>query len=60
MGISLTPEERFEVFGDSDQAQSDPARYEEKVTERWGETDAYRQSRQANQPVVGYQVNWPG
>ncbi|WP_456578944.1 MerR family transcriptional regulator [Blastococcus sp. SYSU D00868] len=41
MGISLTPEERFEVFG-----EHDPARYEAEVQERWGETDAYRQSRQ--------------
>ncbi|MFP5372135.1 MAG: MerR family transcriptional regulator [Actinomycetes bacterium] len=39
MGISLTPEERFEVFGDSD-----PDRYEEEVQERWGETEAYAQS----------------
>jgi len=40
MGISLTPEERFEVFGDQD-----PAQYDAEVEERWGETDAYRQSR---------------
>jgi DNA-binding transcriptional MerR regulator len=40
MGISLTPEERFEVFGDHD-----PARYEDEVVERWGDTDAYAQSR---------------
>lgn len=41
MGISLTPEERFEVFG-----EHDPARYEAEVEERWGETDAYRQSQE--------------
>ena len=40
MGISLTPEERFEVFG-----EHDPARYEAEVQERWGETDAYAESR---------------
>src|SRR4051812_15846369 len=40
MGISLTPEERFEVFGDHD-----PAQYDAEVEERWGETDAYAQSK---------------
>src|SRR3954453_4516336 len=40
MGISLTPEERFEVFGDAD-----PEQQEAEVQERWGETDAYRESR---------------
>ncbi|MFI8093074.1 MerR family transcriptional regulator [Streptomyces sp. NPDC086080] len=40
MGIDLTPEEKFEVFGDFD-----PDQYEEEVQERWGGTDAYRQSR---------------
>src|SRR3954447_9493951 len=40
MGISLTPEERFEVFGDAD-----PEQYEEEAQERWGETDAYAQSK---------------
>src|SRR5690349_15796844 len=40
MGISLTPEERFEVFG-----ENDPSQYEAEVEERWGETDAYAQSR---------------
>src|SRR3954471_6807341 len=39
MGISLTPEERFEVFGDHD-----PAQYDAEVEERWGETEAYAQS----------------
>jgi DNA-binding transcriptional MerR regulator len=40
MGISLTPEERFEVFG-----ENDPAQYADEVEERWGDTDAYRESR---------------
>ncbi|MDG9717477.1 MerR family transcriptional regulator [Streptomyces sp. DH24] len=41
MGINLTPEEKFEVFGDFD-----PDQYEDEVRERWGGTDAYRQSRE--------------
>src|SRR3954451_15158420 len=41
MGIPLTPEERFEVFG-----ENDPSQYEAEVEERWGETDAYAQSKQ--------------
>ncbi|MFE1753851.1 MerR family transcriptional regulator [Streptomyces anandii] len=40
MGIDLTPEERFEVFGDSD-----PEQYADEVRERWGNTEAYRQSQ---------------
>ena len=40
MGISLTPEERFEVFGDND-----PARYADEAEQRWGNTDAYRESQ---------------
>jgi DNA-binding transcriptional MerR regulator len=40
MGIPLTPEERFEVFG-----ENDPSQYEAEVEERWGETDAYAQSK---------------
>jgi MerR family transcriptional regulator, thiopeptide resistance regulator len=39
MGINLTPEERFEVFGDFD-----PDRHAAEVEERWGDTDAYRES----------------
>ncbi|MGI5481483.1 MerR family transcriptional regulator [Streptomyces lavendofoliae] len=39
MGIDLTPEEKFEVFGDHD-----PDQYEEEVRQRWGGTDAYRES----------------
>ncbi|MFE4670203.1 MerR family transcriptional regulator [Streptomyces sp. NPDC056716] len=40
MGIDLTPEEKFEVFGDHD-----PDQYEEEVRQRWGDTDAYRESQ---------------
>jgi MerR family transcriptional regulator, thiopeptide resistance regulator len=40
MGMSLTPEEKFEVFG-----EFDPDQYEGEVQERWGETDAYAQSK---------------
>jgi MerR family transcriptional regulator, thiopeptide resistance regulator len=41
MGISLTPEERFEVFGDHD-----PAQHADEAKQRWGETEAYKQSQQ--------------
>ncbi len=40
MGIPLTPEERLEVFGDFD-----PDQYADEVEERWGDTDAYRESQ---------------
>ena len=40
VGISLTPEERFEVFG-----EYDPEQYAAEAEERWGDTEAYRQSR---------------
>jgi DNA-binding transcriptional MerR regulator len=40
MGISLTPEERFEIFG-----EHDPEQYQAEVEERWGETEAYQQSQ---------------
>ncbi|MBA2274355.1 MAG: MerR family transcriptional regulator [Actinobacteria bacterium] len=39
MGISLTPEERFEIFGDFV-----PEDYDQEAEERWGDTDAYKQS----------------
>ncbi|MER7762951.1 MerR family transcriptional regulator [Streptomyces sp. NPDC097619] len=39
MSIDLTPEERFEVFGDHD-----PEQYAEEAEQRWGDTDAYRES----------------
>jgi len=35
----MTKEEMFEVFGDFD-----PAEYEDEVRERWGDTEAYRES----------------
>ncbi|MGC5020284.1 MerR family transcriptional regulator [Micromonospora sp. DT47] len=41
MGIQLTPEERFEVFGDFD-----PDAHAEEAERRWGGSDAYRQSNQ--------------
>lgn len=40
MGISLTPEERFEVFGDFD-----PEEYAKEVEQRWGGSDAYKESQ---------------
>jgi MerR family transcriptional regulator, thiopeptide resistance regulator len=40
MGINLTPEERFEVFGDND-----PAQYAEETEQRWGNTRAYAESQ---------------
>lgn len=40
MGISLTPEERFEVFGDWS-----PEDYADEADERWGHTDAYAESQ---------------
>ena len=39
MGINLTPEERLEVFGDFD-----PDEHAAEVEDRWGNTDAYRES----------------
>uniref|UniRef100_A8M4F7 Transcriptional regulator, MerR family n=1 Tax=Salinispora arenicola (strain CNS-205) TaxID=391037 RepID=A8M4F7_SALAI len=39
MNISLTPEERFEVFGDAD-----PDAYAEEAERRWGGTGAYQAS----------------
>lgn len=35
----MTPEEKLAVFGDFD-----PAEYEQEAEERWGHTDAYRES----------------
>ena len=40
MGINLTPEERFEVFGDKD-----PEQYAEEVEQRWGDTELYAESQ---------------
>lgn len=39
MDIRLTPQERFEVFGDVD-----PDGYAEEAEQRWGDTGAYRES----------------
>lgn len=41
MGIQLTPEEKFEIFG-PDYSED----YETEAEQRWGDTDAWRQSRQ--------------
>jgi len=41
MGIALTPEERFEVFGDWL-----PEEYAAEAEEKWGETEAWAQSQQ--------------
>lgn len=38
-GETMNYEEKLEVFGDFD-----PSEYEEEVKERWGDSDAYRQS----------------
>lgn len=40
MGVNLTPEEKFEVFGDFD-----PDQYAEEAERRWGETEAWRESQ---------------
>ncbi|MGW1057326.1 MerR family transcriptional regulator [Micromonospora rubida] len=39
MSIRLTPQERFEVFGDAD-----PEAYAEEAERRWGDGEAYRES----------------
>lgn len=38
-GIAMTKDEMFEVFGDFD-----PTEYEDEVKERWGDSDAYKES----------------
>ncbi|WP_328300089.1 MerR family transcriptional regulator [Streptomyces sp. NBC_00435] len=40
MGINLTPEEKFEVFGDKD-----PERYAEEAERRWGGTETHAESQ---------------
>ena len=40
MGIKLTPEEKFEIFGEGYQE------YEDEAQERWGGSDAWKQSQQ--------------
>lgn len=39
MGLSLTPEEQFEVFGTDAFAE-----YQQEAEQRWGETDAWKES----------------
>ncbi|HZH78143.1 MAG TPA: MerR family transcriptional regulator [Archangium sp.] len=39
-GTAMSKEEMFEVFGDFD-----PSKYEDEVQQRWGDTDAYRESK---------------
>lgn len=39
VGINLTPEEKFEVFG-----QFDPDEYAEEAEQRWGESEPYQES----------------
>jgi len=41
LGIQLDPDEVFEIFG-----EDDPTRHADEVEQRWGGTDAYRESRQ--------------
>jgi len=40
MGISLTPEEQFEIFGTDKLAE-----YTEEAEQRWGDTEAWKQSQ---------------
>ena len=40
MGMSLTPEEQFEIFGTDKLAE-----YAEEAEQRWGDTEAWRQSQ---------------
>jgi MerR family transcriptional regulator, thiopeptide resistance regulator len=46
MGLKLTPEERLEVFG-----EFQPEDYAEEAEQRWGETEAYKES---NRRVSNY------
>ncbi|MFF5448876.1 MerR family transcriptional regulator [Streptomyces sp. NPDC012888] len=39
LNVNLTPEEKFEVFGDHD-----PDQYAEEAQQRWGHTDRYKES----------------
>ncbi|MCS0639019.1 MerR family transcriptional regulator [Streptomyces sp. LP05-1] len=51
MGITLTPEERFEVFG-----EHDPEQYAEETERRWGNTEAYAESQRR---TAGYtKADW--
>ncbi len=74
MGVSLTPEERFEVFGDFD-----PDEYAGEAEQRWGDTDAisrwfydliperrrglaqmYVTDERFTRTTTGGQPGWPG
>jgi hypothetical protein len=46
MGIQLSPEEQFEIFGDTYQQN-----YAAEAEQRWGHTETYRQSQRR---VAGY------
>ncbi len=51
MGIRLDPNEMLEVFGDHD-----PGQYAAEAEQRWGDTDAYRQSQRR---AAGYgKADW--
>ncbi|TCB91005.1 MerR family transcriptional regulator [Micromonospora zingiberis] len=51
LNIQLTPQERFEVFGDFD-----PDAHAEEAEQRWGGTEAYRES---NRRASGYtKADW--
>ena len=39
MGVNLNPDEMREVFG-----EHDPTQYQEEAEQRWGDTDAYKES----------------
>ena len=47
MGISLTPEERFEVFGDWL-----PEEYEAEAEQKWGDTDAWAESQRKTRAMT--------
>ena len=47
MGIPLTPEERFEVFGDWL-----PEQYADEAEQRWGDTPAWAQSQGRQQAMT--------
>lgn len=38
-GVAMNPEDMFSVFGDFD-----PSQYEDEAKQRWGDTDAYKES----------------
>lgn len=46
-GMVISTEELFEVFGDFD-----PSEYEDEARERWGETDAYKESVRRCKPCT--------